>query len=365
MLTGQYDIPADWDGWLERVANEASFTQTTCWARISEAVNSCLPYALEVRSAGRRVGAALFGHRLPVSTSLIELVRLSWSGMRRGRLECFGGPVIDSEDPDGVLTELLAETESLANRLRVTSVLFGGPSTASWPARDGAARVFQEFGYQKTAWQTALIDLTVQTEQLLAGFRQGARKGIRRCRELGITVRKCRDADDYLEHFSRPLFATREQLGRGRAEAAAEKHWWHLDPKKHYHYFVAQDNHGQTLGTLGTYRWNGVATEIMSERTMAARATNMPVQDLLHWEAFITHRELGDRIFDLAGFSPEPSDDKERGIRAFKEKWKGRVVVVPRFERTLLPIRHRWTRSGYRWLKGNRSEIRPGIENVG
>ena len=74
---------------------------------------------------------------------------------------------------------------------------------------------------------------------------------------------------------------------------------------------------------------------------MPARDSNIPVQDLLHWHAFITHRELGDRVFDLAGFAPAPSTEKEKGIRAFKEKWQGRTVMIPRYERhdLSLPMR--------------------------
>jgi hypothetical protein len=364
-LTGQSNIPADWDAWLESVGREASFTQTACWARISEGVNGCVPYVLEVSSAGCRVGGALFGHSLPVVTSPIQRARLSFNGTARGRLECFGGPVINSDHPAEVLDQLLSETDALASRLLVKSVHFGSHSTASWTAKEGVGRVFDKFGYHETPWQTALVDLTVPTEQLYAGFRQAARKGIRRCKELGVTVRECRDSDDYLEHFARPLFATRKQLGQSCVEDAAEKHWWDLDPGRHYRYFIAQDHQGQTLGTLGTYRWNAVVTEIMSERTRPAREANLPVQDILHWEAFLAHRELSDRLFDLAGFSPKPSDEKERGIRAFKEKWKGRVVAVPRFERTLLPARYRWSRAAYRWLKGNRQQIPQRCINVG
>ena len=101
---------------------------------------------------------------------------------------------------------------------------------------------------------------------------------------------------------------------------------------------------------MGTRRWNGIATEIYSERTIRARAEKFPVQDLLHWRAFVAHRECGDRWFDLAGFNPEPVDAKEEGIRAFKEKWHGRRVDLFLFEKGSPP-------AGYRLLKAAKARI--------
>lgn len=268
---------------------------------------------------------------------------------RGGVLECFGGPVIHADAQAHALDRLLEQTDDLANRLGAAQVTFSAPpATARWPSEPDVAGIFAARGFACTPWVTALVDIARPDDAMLASFRQAARKGIRRCRELGITVRACRDAADYVENFSRPLFATRRALEITTRPEIEERHWWDLDPDRHYRYFVASDADGCILGTLGTYRWNGVATEIMSERTLPAREAHSPVQDLLHWHAFQAHRELGDQLFDLAGFNPAPADAKEQGIRAFKEKWMGRQVAIPRFERRSEPPQYRIARTLYR-----------------
>ena len=60
------------------------------------------------------------------------------------------------------------------------------------------------------------------------------------------------------------------------------------------------------------------------------------------------HKRAGDRYFNLAGYSPAPANEKEAGIRRFKEKWGGDERSVPTFTWTREPPLLR----GYRWLKG-------------
>ena len=344
------NVAEDWDAWMGDAGDEASFTQTAKWARIHQAVNGATPHYIELRKNGHRNAAALFGHRRQPMATIRDIARAALLG-RGGVLECFSGPVIAAGEPIDALTQLLDETDELAVRLSATGVVFTAPpSTAAWSRHGDISRIFAAHGYRCTPWTTALVAIARSDAALLANFRQSARKGIRRCHELSILVRECRDAADYIENFSRPLFATRRALGIGARADLQERHWWNLDEARHYHYFVAFDRNGAVLGTLGTYRWNGLATEIMSERTMAAREARVPVQDLLHWHAFLAHRELGDRLFDLAGFNPHPADAKEQGIRSFKEKWMGRVVNIPRFARVHDSPQYRFARTLYRRL---------------
>jgi Acetyltransferase (GNAT) domain len=344
------DLPEDWDAWMRDAGADASFGQTGHWARIHETINGAAPYCLEVRDGGRRIAAALFGYRRQNSATLRDLATAAIKG-RGGALECFGGPVITSAAPLPALERILDEADRLARRLMVRQVTFSAPpTTARWPLSAGMESVFAARGFRATSWLTSLVEVARPDNAMLASFRQSARKGIRRCQELGIAVRECCDAADYLENFSHPLFATRRSLGLAIRPEIENAQWWDIDRTRQYRYFIALDRDGRVLGTLGTYRWNGVATEIMSERTMPAREARMPVQDLLHWHAFRTHRDLGDRLFDLAGYAPAPANPKEEGIRSFKEKWAGRPVAIPRFERRSEPLQYRVARSIYRKL---------------
>lgn len=349
-----------WDDWLIAAGGEASYTQTSHWAKINKTMNDVRPYWIETHESGRRTGGALFGLRQSKKKSARDFIAHALSGFNGGILECVGGPVIVGASTV-TMEALLEQTADLARELRAHSIVFvNPPSTASWIDDTRVSEVFLAAGYKCTPWATALVDIGRTDDELLASFRQSARKGIRKCHDLGFVVRQCRDSADYLENFSRPLFATRKQLGLSDDPAASERQWWDHDTGGHYRYFVAQDANGRVLGTLGTYRWNGVVTEIMSERTMPARDGNLPVQDLLHWHAFVTHRDAGDRVFDLAGFSPAPADPKGKGIRAFKEKWQGRTVTIPRYTYEDVPAALRVAKQAKRQFADARNSVRSG-----
>jgi hypothetical protein len=324
-------IPAEWDEWVLAAGRAGSFTQTSHWARIDQAINKSRPIVVEIVDDGVRCAGALFRWQVPSPGSLFALVRNKIAGVTKGSLECLAGPVLGGAGRRGDLDRLLRRVADLARKLGIRRVRFSGrPCSPEWS--DELSAAFSDHGYRCEPWLTALVDIARDDEALLASFRQAARKGIRRCQELGVTVRPCADLNEYLRDFSRPLFATRVALNMPVAPDQAERNWWDLDAGQHYRYLVARNADEEVLGMLGSYRWNGMATEIMSERTMLARKAHLPVQDLLHWEAFRLHRGLGDTMFDLAGFSPCPRDGKEKGIRHFKEKWQGDVVATPSFE---------------------------------
>ena len=331
MTPALHGFPADWDNWVRAAGRAGSFLQTSHWARIDQAVNKSQPILVELVDSGARRAGALFRWQIPRMNTLLPRLRTKVAGLSNGTLECLAGPVLGTTAQRDQLDRLLRRVADLAHQLGIRRVRFSGrPPSAEWP--DELDEVFAAHGYRCEPWLTALVDIARGDDALLASFRQAARKGIRRCQEFGIVVRECTDADEYLRDFSRPLFATRAALNMPVEPDQPEQSWWALDEGRHYRYFVARNADGAVLGMLGTYRWNGTATEIMSERTILARDMHWPVQDLLHWEAFRVHRGLGDSLFDLAGFSPSPRHDKEQGIRHFKEKWQGRVASMSSFE---------------------------------
>ncbi len=163
----------------------------------------------------------------------------------------------------------------------------------------------------------------------MARFDRSAQRGIRRCREEGVEVRACASETEFVDRFHHSYYRA-----SGHPDAARALHrslaMWRLG-QRHYRFFVAQAPEGSVLATLGTYRFNGMATEIMSARSALAIERRVPAQDLLHWEVFRAHKALGDTRFNLAGFSPRPETAREAGIKRFKEKWGGELAEVPRY----------------------------------
>lgn len=310
MMNKSYLEPIDWDEWLCRPGIQAGFCQTSQWAKIHQKINCVNPYWITIENEKRnRVLGALFGYK-------------------KSGLECIEGPAVSQLNAVDYFSHFLNEVEDLSKKISAQYIKFHGILPLYFLTDDKIKILFKKFNYVENQWLTALIDLKKPPEILMKSIHHSARKGIKKCLELGIEIKECKTLEEYKTDFHEPFFETRRQLKQSVPENYKDRIWWDIDKSKNYRYFVACDSNNRVLGLLGTYSFNGVATEIMSERTELARAQKWPVQDLLHWHVFNVHRDLGDSFFNLAGFNPKPKDEKEMGIRKFKEKWSGEVKTV-------------------------------------
>lgn len=299
-----------WDVWLESRGVESDFLQTTLWAQIDEAANGVRSCVLETDDGV----AGLVGRPPGIAAEL----------------RCLHGPVFaDPGRPEGV-GEFARTAEELARRWRCGSIRFVGRPPLSDVEAGRLAAQLTSLGYRATPWLTSVVDLARSDDELLASADRAVGKAIRRCMREGISIRRCEDAESYERLFLESFAATRTdyRLERGR-------HVFELDRGRHYRFYVAIGPEEDVHATLGTYRFGGVATEIMSSRTTAGRRHGAPAQDLLHWHVLRDHRDLGDAWFDLAGYAAAPATPAEAGIRRFKEKWGGREVESPFFEKDL------------------------------
>lgn len=330
-----HELPADWDGWLASQGSLAGFCQTSMWAAIHLAVNRATSYAVSVDRDGARVAGALVSLRPAGLTTMNMMGRLRSrvGGSASGTLECFEGPVLPEGNVQNVLADVLSQVNALAKRLGVNHIRFAGaPVLAPWAGSEDASRIFQEFGYRETPWLTSVVDLAPDEDTLRRNLKQAARKGIRKSQEAGLSVKLCESQDEFFGTFCKAYY---EDANGGDQSSIASRNraFWQADSGRSYRFFVVEDPGGNFHAALGTYSYNGVATEILSGRTAFGKASNLPAQDLLHWEAMLSHKREGDRHFNLAGYSPDPINEKEVGIRRFKEKWGGREIAVPAFVR--------------------------------
>ncbi|HEV2368785.1 MAG TPA: GNAT family N-acetyltransferase, partial [Acidimicrobiales bacterium] len=241
------------------------------------------------------------------------------------------GPVLGEGDPGPALARLLPDLETASRRMRARSLTLVPPTGAGWADQPEARALLDSRGYRCDEWMTAVVDLARTPDELFGAFRRSARKAVRRAEELGVRIVRCADIEEYASRFRPAYREGRRAMGLG------------LPPEKDvaamadligttYHFFLAVDgSDGRTLATLGTYRFCGMATEVASVQTNEGRVRGYPAQDLLHWEAMRFHCSLGDQAFDLAGYNPAPTSEKEAGIARFKQKWGGTPVSTPRF----------------------------------
>jgi hypothetical protein len=350
-------IPADWDEWLAAQGLGAGFLQTTAWADISAAISATTSYALTVEEGGRRLGGMLVSLRPARHDSWSRGVKTWLMRRHRGTLECFGGPILVGANRAAILERLIAQLDALAVRLGIRHLRFAAlPPLAGWADAPETTEIFRRFRYRLEPWLTGIVDLASPEDALRRNLKQAARKGIRKSQEAGLTVSLCDSAQSYLQDFCAPFYEALAADGRWRPEHAREAERWRIDGGRHFRFFVAKDRSGAVHGTLGTFAFNGVATEIMSCRSLLGRNANLPAQDLLHWEAFRAHKAAGDRYFNLAGYSPSPRDEKEAGIRRFKQKWGGRELFYPEFVRGERPA---LVQAAVRWMEMRQRERDP------
>ncbi len=151
--------------------------------------------------------------------------------------------------------------------------------------------------------------------------------------KAGVYLRKCETKSSFIHDFCEEYYSeswSEERLDRMERQ-------WDLTDHQFYSYYVAVSKNEEILGVLGTYNFNGYITERLSKRTSVGKKSNLPVQDFLHWAIMECCRGAGDQWFDLAGFSPTPQSEGEKGIRFFKEKWGGELREAPFFLKDCRP----------------------------
>ncbi len=281
---------------------EIPFTQTQIWARINQYFN--------------RLDPTLIEHS--------EIKCLFGIDKKNSSLTSFNGPIASEEISAQEFNDFLKKVLKTAKENRILDVNFRSlPPMRQWNL--GVELEFLKMGFKKQEWQTFIVDLRASEENLLKSFDHSARKGIKKTTSLGVLVERCDRFEKFFKRFLIPYCnATKREI----KEKKFYENGWDLDTENVYNYWTAQTEQGEPLGFLGTYRYNSVATEIMSSLTPLALERKIPVQDLLHWEIMRYHKTLGDSYFDLAGFNPNPISEKEKNIKRFKQKWEGEVYDV-------------------------------------
>ena len=319
--------PPDWDDWLRAQGRRGGFLQSSGWARILAASDGATAQVQRTATAG----ALWIARPAPATAGLRGLAKKALGRAAGGTLECRDGPVLPADGGAEALAELLAGAPDFARDAGAGQIVVHPPVAAGWAGDDATRAAFAAAGYSEHEWLTALVPLDRDDDEIRSGLNRSARKAVRKAGEAGATVRRLDTRDEIEERFLRTYAAWAgidapdwvERVGLAMVDR---------DDAGVYTWLVVESDAGDPLATLGTYRFAGVATEVMSAR---APETPVPAQDLIHWEALRHHRDAGDELFDLAGFAPDPGDPKEAGIRRFKEKWGGAVVPNPRYELTL------------------------------
>lgn len=280
------------------------FTQTNVWAQINELHNNLQPVTIELADI-----TCLFG---------VDNIK---------SMTAYNGPLFQAKHTKHDMYTFLQKVLDFAKDNKITHINFR--SLAPLRSMDKQIEeAFVDLGFSCQEWQTILINLEEDEEQLFKNFAHAARKSIRKAIDHKVQVIHCATFEQYYTQYLTPYMAVQ---GKSVIDRDTHAKSWDLDKEQVYNYWIARDQDSNVLGFLGSYRYGGVATEIMSALTPHAFAQKIPAQDILHHEVIKFHKSLGDKYFDLAGFNPNPISAKEINIRRFKEKWGGEVYHIPSY----------------------------------
>jgi len=335
VIVTECSAPDGWDQWLVENGASFSFCQTMIWAKIIKNNRGNKNIWVEVLEGGERIVGALFTFRnqSEISFSKIGSLLNIFNLKGGGALTCIGGPIILDISNGNSIHLLLNEANNIAHQVRASSIQLKNPHySKNNSEKDLICKIFKHHGFSEHIWKTTIIDLMLEETKLFDGLKRSVRKAIKKCNKAGVEVKCCNSFDEYYNKFALVYFE--DNIGNIPARSSLCKSWDLAagnDSGKYYRYFYAIDSNGRVLATLGTYSFLGVATEIMSHRTQVTIKEKIPAQDIIHWEIIKFHKALGDKWFDLAGYSPAPKTPKEEGIRRFKQKWGGKEIETPTF----------------------------------
>ncbi|MFA6321524.1 MAG: peptidoglycan bridge formation glycyltransferase FemA/FemB family protein [Candidatus Omnitrophota bacterium] len=334
--------PAFWDEMLYSAGLEAGLCQSEYWAVVIGKIERAKPIFLKV----------VDGDTEEPVVSLMVFHKTAWDKIRqrklsginemiRGRvngwLEWFDGPVFYSKNKEEVLEgldKLLLWLHSYAGEKKINKIISRGlANTSIWINDPDVEKVFQRHGYASDRWATYLLRLDQDEQKLWDCVDHSVRKNVNKSQRSISSVRKAVSLED-LRVFYEVYVSIQSGGGRSAGPFLNWQIQWEEDKKKRYKYYIAQSAEGEALGVLGMYMFNGVATEIASGLTKRAFELKIPAQDMLHWEMLLDAKRSGCVVLNLAGVNPSPDDQKEIGIRRFKEKWGGSYVEFnrPRFD---------------------------------
>jgi lipid II:glycine glycyltransferase (peptidoglycan interpeptide bridge formation enzyme) len=265
-----------------------------------------------------------------------------------GVLSWYGGPVIyNTDNYEAILRAFLSEVDHLINLNGITAVKDIVPSfyaeDINWQLIDS---VYSDFGYQSRERATIVLDLAHDLEKIWAGLSKEARQKVRKAGKMNVEVVEENSAEGLNRYYDVRLEnASRNGLRPPSRESvlAVEPIYMHdgiskLFLAKHEGHTVA----GQMLVVFnGNIQLSGIC---YSDR---ARQLRLPVNDLLQWEVIKWAKAEGHCRIDWAGFTPNPSTEKELGINRFKKKWGGKVVHYHTYDKILAYKRF----AGLNWLK--------------
>ena len=175
--------------------------------------------------------------------------------------------------------------------------------------------------YEVLPWGTLLIDLSQSKETVYGNIsKHSGRKNIERSIKRGVTVEEITEKS--LLEYSNLMNEMKKNDGRDPSQFEnLLRRWKTYKPVGYSGFLARKDDH--VLGGLLFSYVDGHILEAGVARSEIDRLNHYYSQDLIKWKLIEWGIDNGLKYYDLAGFNPHPTSEKERGIFRYKEKWGG------------------------------------------
>jgi lipid II:glycine glycyltransferase (peptidoglycan interpeptide bridge formation enzyme) len=256
-------------------------------------------------------------------------------------------PLVDPRHPEA-LPMLIGAITNVA-RARSVRLLVSQPPSPT------AAEAMAEAGFSPTDLLIALpatvrVDLSPDTDAILAGMKSKTRYNVRKGLRSDLTVREGDRSDAAV--FQQMLEATaRRQDFESNPIDYVEGLFEILGPEGHCTMFIAEDESGPVSAIL-LVAFGGVV--VYKRGAWSGRAGKLHPNELLHWTAMQWAKAGGYREYDFDGIEPDVArlvlagqpipPDAARSVTRFKLGFGGDVVLLPN---TLVYVPNRVLRFGH------------------
>lgn len=310
------DSPKEWNG-LVSSFEEGSFFQTTHWGDYLNIYKGCTVYYVMLKKEEEAVGLSLIWKE---RVKFLNIPLFS-------RVFCVYGPILRRYTEENI-EKFLYIFDEICRRERVVSLEKMCLPIHFKEIQNGKAAsdklYLQKNGGFFQDWATILIDLQKTEDGLWNDILYSAKKCLKKNEAEDIVVEIVDKPDDAKKCCG--LIDIFLKNTKTTAPYFSYSMWDFLKNKERcLEMFVAKQK-GITHGGLAIIYFNGIVFEMGAWRSEYAIKENLYVGDAIKWEVIKWAKKKGFRLYDLSGISPNPSTDKERGIRRFKEKWGGTTV---------------------------------------
>jgi len=173
-------------------------------------------------------------------------------------------------------------------------------------------------------WSTLLIDLTSTKDELYQNIdKHNGRKNIERSIRRNVIVEEINE--NSLEEYHQLRNDMRKKAAEDLVDFEILLNWWKLFKPLGYSGFLARNEGRPISGLLFSYVDNHIIEGGVA-RTEFDINNKLYSQDLIKWKIIEWGMENDLKLYNLAGFNPQPTSKKEEGIFRYKNKWGGKRI---------------------------------------